>query len=113
MIIDQLERDLNTLSAFAEEQGNEEALKATERLRSALLPEQMELLQHNLVRHMSCATGQPLPSDVVRAATLLRILTFVTGTSAVRNELVDALAGLLNRGVTPVVPFVNFPGVSS
>ncbi len=46
-------------------------------------------------RILSCATGQPLPRDVVRAATLLRIATFVTGASAVRNELVDALANLL------------------
>src|SRR3954451_18736462 len=49
----------------------------------SLEPEQMELLQHNLVRHMSCATGQPLPQDIVRAAMLLRIVTFATGTSAV------------------------------
>jgi len=78
----------------------------------SLAPEQMELLQHNLVRHLSCATGAPLPGDVVRAATLLRIATFVTGTSAVRNELVDALADLLNRGVTPVVPRYGSVGAS-
>lgn len=73
---------------------------------------QMELLQHNLVRHLSCATGDPLPADVVRAAALLRLATFVTGTSAVRNELVDALAALLNRGVTPVVPRYGSVGAS-
>jgi phenylalanine ammonia-lyase len=78
----------------------------------SLAPEQMELLQHNIVRHLSCATGQPLPRDVVRAATLLRIATFVTGASAVRNELVDALAALLNRGVTPVVPRYGSVGAS-
>src|ERR1700730_3548326 len=42
----------------------------------SLAPEEMDLLQHNLVRHLSCATGAPLPADVVRAATLLRIATF-------------------------------------
>src|SRR5271157_3056780 len=78
----------------------------------SLAPEQMELLQHNLVRHLSCATGEPLPRDVVRAATLLRMATFVTGTSAVRNELVDALASLLNRGITPVVPRYGSVGAS-
>jgi len=31
-----------------------------------LAPEDMERLQHNLMRHLSCATGEPLPSDVVR-----------------------------------------------
>src|SRR5213593_3131463 len=70
----------------------------------SLEPDQMELLQHNLVRHIACATGQPLPNDVVRAAALLRVTTFLCGASAVRVELVDALAAMLNRGVTPVVP---------
>ena len=78
----------------------------------SLEPGEMELLQHNLVRHLACATGEPLPRDVVRAATLLRAATFVTGTSAVRNQLVDALAGLLNRGVTPVVPRYGSVGAS-
>jgi histidine ammonia-lyase len=78
----------------------------------SLPPEKMELLQHNLVRHLSCATGQPLPRDVVRAATLLRAATFATGASAVREEVVDALAALLNRGVTPVVPRYGSVGAS-
>jgi phenylalanine ammonia-lyase len=78
----------------------------------SLAPEQMELMQHNLVRYLGCATGQPLPNDVVRAATLLRLATFMGGASAVRNELVDALAALLNRGVTPVVPRYGSVGAS-
>jgi phenylalanine ammonia-lyase len=75
-------------------------------------PEKMDLLQLNLMRHLCCATGQPLPGDVVRAATLLRAATFATGASAVRPELVDALAALLNRGVTPVVPRYGSVGAS-
>ncbi|HEV2445803.1 MAG TPA: aromatic amino acid ammonia-lyase, partial [Candidatus Sulfopaludibacter sp.] len=78
----------------------------------SLAPEQMELMQHNLVRHLSCATGAPLPNDVVRASALLRLVTFMGGASAVRNELVDALAALLNRGVTPVVPRYGSVGAS-
>src|SRR5580658_6218445 len=77
-----------------------------------LAPDQMELLQHNLMRELGCATGQPLPPDVVRAAMLLRIATFLSGASAVRPELVDALAELLNRGVTPVVPRYGSVGAS-
>jgi phenylalanine ammonia-lyase len=75
-------------------------------------PEKMDLLQVNLLRHLCCATGQPLPNDVVRAATLLRAATFTTGASAVRPEVVDALAALLNRGVTPVVPRYGSVGAS-
>jgi len=78
----------------------------------SLPPEKMELLQYNLLRHLGVATGEPLPADVVRAATLLRIVTFATGASAVRPELVDALAALLNRGVTPVVPRYGSVGAS-
>ena len=78
----------------------------------SLAPEEMDLLQHNIVRHLSCATGQPLPNDVVRAATLLRVATFLSGASAVRPELVDALAALLNRGITPVVPRYGSVGAS-
>jgi phenylalanine ammonia-lyase len=78
----------------------------------ALQPEDMERLQHNLVRHLSCATGDPLPRDVVRAAMLLRIATFATGASAVRPKLVDALAAALNRGLVPVVPRYGSVGAS-
>jgi phenylalanine ammonia-lyase len=78
----------------------------------SLAPEEMELLQANIVLHLSCATGQPLPNDVVRAATLLRVATFLTGASAVRPELVDALAALLNHGITPVVPRYGSVGAS-
>ena len=77
-----------------------------------LTPENMETLQHNIMRHLACATGEPLPRDVVRAATLLRVATFVTGTSAVRILIVEALAELLNRGLTPVVPRYGSVGAS-
>src|SRR5947207_15425601 len=77
-----------------------------------LSPDQAELLQLNIMRHLSCATGQPLPSAMVRAAMLLRLATFATGCSAVRPELVDALADLFNRGVIPVVPRYGSVGAS-
>jgi histidine ammonia-lyase len=78
----------------------------------SLAPEEMEVLQNNLVRYLSCATGQPLPADIVRAAVLLRIATFATGASAVRPVLVERLAALLNHGITPVVPRYGSVGAS-
>src|SRR5580704_16986808 len=75
-------------------------------------PDQAELLQTNIMRHLSCATGQPLPTAMVRAAMLLRLATFSTGCSGVRLELVDALAALLNRGVIPIVPRYGSVGAS-
>jgi phenylalanine ammonia-lyase len=81
-------------------------------IKFTLTPDQAELLQHNIMRHLSCATGAPLPVDVVRAAMLLRVATFSTGASAVRPEVVDALIELLNRGITPVVPRYGSVGAS-
>ena len=71
-----------------------------------------EQFQYNLMNHLSCGTGAPLTRDVVRAAMLLRLATFATGTSAVRWELVEALAALLNRGIVPVVPRYGSVGAS-
>lgn len=73
---------------------------------------EMERLQENLVHQLGCATGEPLPADVVRAAMLLRLATFATGASAVRLELAGALARLLNAGVIPVVPRYGSLGAS-
>jgi phenylalanine ammonia-lyase len=81
-------------------------------IKFTLTPDQAGLLQHNIMRHLSCATGAPLPVDVVRAAMLLRVVTFSTGASAVRPEVVDALIELLNRGITPVVPRYGSVGAS-
>jgi len=81
-------------------------------IKFALQAEQAELLQENIMRHLSCATGAPLPSETVRAAMLLRLATFATGFSGVRVELAEALAALLARGVTPIVPRYGSVGAS-
>jgi phenylalanine ammonia-lyase len=78
----------------------------------AIPAEQAGLFQHNLLRELSCATGQPLGADIVRAALLLRVATFATGASAVRVELVESLMALLNHGLTPVVPRYGSVGAS-
>src|SRR5436190_130817 len=77
-----------------------------------LTPGQADLLQQNLMRHLGCATGEPLPRAVVRGAMLLRLATFATGCSAIRPELAGALAALLNRGIAPVVPRYGSVGAS-
>ena len=74
--------------------------------------ERMHRLQHNVMSHLCCGTGTPLSEDLVRAATLLRLATFATGTSAVRFELGSALLALLNSGIVPVVPRYGSVGAS-
>ncbi|MGA2589141.1 MAG: aromatic amino acid ammonia-lyase, partial [Bryobacteraceae bacterium] len=81
-------------------------------IKFALDAAQTEQFQHNLMNHLSCGTGAPLPQDVVRAAMLLRLATFSRGTSAVRWELVEGLSALLNRGIVPVVPRYGSVGAS-
>ena len=81
-------------------------------IKFSLDAEQTERFQHNLMNHLSCGTGAPLPHDVVRAAMLLRLATFSRGSSAVRWELVSALEDLLNRGIVPVVPRYGSVGAS-
>src|ERR1022692_864686 len=81
-------------------------------IKFALDAEQTERFQHNLMNHLSCGTGAPLPRDVVRAAMLLRLATFSRGSSAVRWDLVSALEELLNHGIVPVVPRYGSVGAS-
>jgi histidine ammonia-lyase len=50
------------------------------------------------------ATGPELPLEVVRAAMLIRANTLAIGFSGVRPRLVETLLGMLNLGVTPLVP---------
>ncbi len=81
-------------------------------IKFSLTEAEAELLQYNIMRHLSCATGAPLPDDVVRGAMLLRLATFATGCSGVRPELCHALLDLMNAGVTPVVPRYGSVGAS-
>jgi phenylalanine ammonia-lyase len=81
-------------------------------IKFSLDADQTERFQHNLMNHLSCGTGAPLPRDIVRAAILLRLATFSRGSSGVRWELVSALEELLNRGIVPVVPRYGSVGAS-
>src|SRR4026207_1144664 len=68
-------------------------------IKFALSPDQAGRLQDTLMRHLSCATGQPLPVDVVRAAMLLRVATFATGAAAGRPRTGGGPGGVgLGRG---------------
>ena len=67
-------------------------------------PENLEELQLNLIRSHSAGVGSPLPTEVVRAAMLIRLNSLLNGNSAVRKEVAELIVGLLNHGVTPLVP---------
>ncbi len=71
-----------------------------------------ERLQLNLVRSHAAGTGPPLCEAFVRAAGVLRVSSLAAGHSGIREETLDLLAALLNRGITPFVPSQGSVGAS-
>jgi histidine ammonia-lyase len=60
-------------------------------------------LQQSLIRSHAAGSGPEVEREVVRAMMLLRLSTLATGHTGVRPETAQALAALLDRGITPVV----------
>jgi histidine ammonia-lyase len=75
-------------------------------------PDQLDALQTNLIRSHAAGVGPPLAAAVVRALIVLRANVLLRPTSGVRPQLVDALLGMLNAGVLPVVPEQGSAGAS-
>ena len=75
-------------------------------------PSQLRQLQLNLVRSHSCGLGSPLSEAETRAMMLLRANVLALGYSGCRPVLIDTLATLLDRGVTPVIPEKGSVGAS-
>jgi histidine ammonia-lyase len=69
-------------------------------------------LQRNLILSHCCGLGVPLPEDVVRLMMGLKLISLGRGASGVRVELVRLIEGMLERGVTPVVPEKGSVGAS-
>jgi histidine ammonia-lyase len=63
-----------------------------------------EELQRALVRSHAAGMGSPIEREVVRAMMVLRARTLAMGYSGARPIVVEAILGLLNAGITPVVP---------
>ncbi len=75
-------------------------------------PSQAHELQRSLVRSHASGTGPPLPRDVVRGLTLLRLNSLARGHSGIRVEVAERLAALLNRGLVPWIPEQGSVGAS-
>jgi histidine ammonia-lyase len=69
-------------------------------------------LQRNLVRSHACGVGPDLGEAEVRAMMLLRAQVVAQGHSGVRAEVIDLLAQMLDRGVTPRIPSQGSVGAS-
>ena len=77
-----------------------------------IAPEDLRLLQLNLVRSHACGVGRPLSEPETRALMLLRANVLALGFSGARPAAIDALLAMLERGVYAVVPEKGSVGAS-
>ena len=69
-------------------------------------------LQKNLIISHSCGMGNPLPSETVRAAMLLRCNALSRGNSGIRLETLQTMINMINAGVHPRIPEKGSLGAS-
>jgi histidine ammonia-lyase len=74
--------------------------------------EDLRQLQLNLVRSHACGIGTPLSPAEVRAMIVLRANVLALGLSGIRQEVIELLCELSNRGVIPVIPEKGSVGAS-
>src|SRR3984957_13044675 len=74
--------------------------------------DQIRELQLNLVRSHAVGVGESLSAAETRAMMLLRANSLSKGHSGVRGAVIDTICGMLNRGVTPMVPSQGSVGAS-
>lgn len=66
-------------------------------------PDQLELLQENLVKSHACGTGPEVPHEIVRIMLFLKIRSLAYGHSGVQTETVQRLVDMFNADVLPEV----------
>ncbi len=71
--------------------------------RVKIKPENLQLLQENLVRSHACGTGDALDVPTVRLMLLLKIITLAKGYSGVQLQTVERLIDFYNHDIVPVV----------
>jgi len=72
----------------------------------------VQQLQKNILMSHAAGVGMPLPDDVVRMVLLLMTNSKAKGYSGLSLKTLDALRGLLNKNVCPVVPEQGSVGAS-
>ncbi|MFL5698364.1 MAG: histidine ammonia-lyase [Ktedonobacteraceae bacterium] len=74
--------------------------------------DQLEELQHNLLRSHSAGVGEPLSEEITRAMMLLLAASLGRGNSGARPEIVETLLGMLNEKIYPIIPSRGSVGAS-
>ncbi len=78
----------------------------------AIPADQTRALQENILLSHAAGVGDPLPNEVVRATMAVRVNDLARGLAGLRLVTLEALVGLLNSGVCPVVPEKGSVGAS-
>ena len=75
-------------------------------------PEEVELLQRNIVVSHAVGVGNPFDTPTVRAIMLIRANTLARGFSGIRLATLDLILEFLDRGVHPIIPEKGSLGAS-
>jgi histidine ammonia-lyase len=75
-------------------------------------PDQLEMLQENLVKSHACGIGPEVPPEIVRLMIFLKIQSLSYGYSGVQVETVRMLIGMFNNNVIPVIYEMGSLGAS-
>jgi histidine ammonia-lyase len=78
----------------------------------SIAPDRRRALQLALIRSHAAGMGDPVEREVVRAMMFLRARTLALGASGARPLVAEAMLGLLNADITPVVPEYGSLGAS-
>src|SRR5688572_1919207 len=60
--------------------------------------------QEQLVRGRTIGVGEPFPESVCRAALIVRCIGLARGGAGISPPVLELLLGMVDRGVTPVIP---------
>ncbi len=83
------------------------------KLASVKIPiDETDQLQRNLILSHCCGVGESIANPAVRLMMVLKLVSLGRGASGVRWNLLELLQGMLNNGVTPVVPSQGSVGAS-
>jgi len=75
-------------------------------------PEEVELLQRNIVVSHAVGVGNPFDAPTTRAIMLIRANTLARGFSGIRLETLELLLEFLNLGINPQIPEKGSLGAS-
>jgi histidine ammonia-lyase len=75
-------------------------------------PDEVELLQRNIVLSHAVGVGSPFDTPTTRAIMLIRANTLARGFSGIRVETLELILECLNRGVHPIIPEKGSLGAS-